>query len=111
MHAPKRIAAAVAVTAALAGAVPAAAGAAPPTLPALPGTGSNANLCLSGVTDPGPFGPMGPYGAYGPYGPDGPLHGQPNPIGDAASCGGLFTYILRGGTIDSFVHASLPAAR
>jgi hypothetical protein len=51
---------------------------------------------------------MGPYGAYGPYGPNGPLHNQPNPIGNAASCGGLFTFILRGGTLDSFVQGSLP---
>jgi hypothetical protein len=108
MPSPKRIAAALAVTAAFAGAVPAAASAAAPAFPGLPGGGSLANICLSGIPDPGPFGPMGPYGASGPYGPNGPLHGQPNPIGDAASCGGLLTYILRGGTLQSFVQASIP---
>ena len=107
MHAPKRIAAALAVTAALAGAIPAAARVATPTLPALPGSGSMANVCFSNVVDPGPFGQFGPYGQYGPYGPNGPMHGQPNPIGNAAGCGGLMTYIMRGGTIDSFVQASL----
>lgn len=108
MPSPKRIAAALAVTAAFAGAVPAAASAAPPAFPGLPGAVLPANICFSGIPDPGPFGPMGPYGPSGPYGPNGPLHGQPNPIGDAASCGGLLTYIMRGGTLDSFVQASIP---
>jgi hypothetical protein len=108
MHSPKQIAAALTVTAAFAGAVPAAASAQTPALPAIPGSGSPANICFSGANDPGPFGPMGPYGASGPYGPNGPLHGQANPIGDAAGCGGLMTFIMRGGTIDSFVQASLP---
>jgi hypothetical protein len=101
MHARTRIAAALAVTAALAGAVPAAASAATP-IGLLP-----ANACPAGIVDLGPFGPMGPYGPSGPYGPNGPLHGQPNPIGNAATCGGLLTYILRGGTLDSFVNSSL----
>jgi hypothetical protein len=69
-----------------------------------------ANICLSGVVDPGPFGPMGPYGPSGPYGPNGPLHGQANPIGNAATCGGLLTYILRGGTLSSFVQANIASA-
>jgi hypothetical protein len=67
----------------------------------------NPNLCLSGIVDPGPFGPLGPYGPSGPYGANGPLHGQPNPIGNAATCGGLFTYILRGGNPASFVQNSI----
>jgi hypothetical protein len=73
----------------------------------LPARQPPANICLSGIVDPGPFGPSGPYGATGPYGPDGPLNGAPNPIGNAAGCGGLFTYVLRGGTISSFVNANL----
>jgi hypothetical protein len=63
--------------------------------------------CLTGFADPGPFGPAGPYGQSGPYGPDGPLHGRPNPIGDTASCGGLLTYLLRGGNVNTFVNANL----
>ena len=77
------------------------------TTPSVAGTGSQSSLCLSGVTDLGPFGPMGPYGPSGPYGPNGPLHDQTNPLGNAATCGGLLTYILRGGTLQSFVHASI----
>jgi hypothetical protein len=108
MHVPKRIAAALAVSATLAAALPAAAGAATPSLPGLPGGGSRADICLSGIPDLGPFGPMGPYGPSGPYGANGPLHGQANPIGNAATCGGLLTYVLRGGTLQSFVQGSLP---
>jgi hypothetical protein len=104
MYAPKRLAVTLAAAATLAAAVPAGASA---QIPGVPGFAPNPNLCLSGVADPGPFGPSGPYGAYGPYGPDGPLHGTPNPLGDVASCGGLLTFILRGGTIDSFVQANL----
>jgi hypothetical protein len=103
MHAPKRLAATIAVAAAFAGIVPAAANAAPtPTFPKL----NDPNLCLKGVTDLGPFGPMGPYGPSGPYGPNGPLAGQPNPIGNAATCGGLLTFVLRGGTLQGYVQAS-----
>jgi hypothetical protein len=106
MHAPKRLAATIAVAAALAGIAPAAASAATtPTLPQIPNL-NDPNLCLKGVTDLGPFGPMGPYGPSGPYGPNGPLAGQPNPIGNAATCGGLITYVLRGGTLQGFVQAS-----
>jgi hypothetical protein len=68
---------------------------------------SAADVCPSGVNDPGPFGPSGPYGPGGPYGPYGPLHGQANPIGNAAECGGLNTYLLRGGTVSSYVNANL----
>jgi hypothetical protein len=107
MHRPKRLAATLAAAAMLAAAVPAAASAAPPAVaPSLPST---ANICLHGVFDPGPLGPLGPYGAYGPYGKYGPLHGQPNPLGNVASCGGTITYILRGGTLQSFIQATLPA--
>jgi hypothetical protein len=106
MHAPKRLAATIAVAAALAGVAPAAAGAA--SAPSLPSFGPNPNLCLKGVTDLGPFGPLGPYGPSGPYGKNGPLNGQPNPIGNSATCGGLLTYILRGGTLQSFIQASNP---
>jgi hypothetical protein len=107
MLAPKRLAAMLAVGAILGAAAPAAASAATaPTLPGLPG--SDPNLCLKGVVDLGPFGPLGPYGQYGPYGPDGPLHDQPNPIGNAATCGGLITFILRGGTWQSYIDAQLP---
>ncbi|MCW3065605.1 MAG: hypothetical protein JWN32_2777 [Solirubrobacterales bacterium] len=114
----KRASAASAVIAALAIAAPlASANAAIPSIPApssLPNPlAPNPNLCLQGVVDPGPFGPLGPYGPSGPYGVNGPLHGQQNPIGNAATCGGLLTYILRGGNLTSFVNgnvASLGAA-
>jgi hypothetical protein len=65
------------------------------------------NFCIQGAYDPGPFGPSGPYGASGPYGPNGPLAGQPNPIGNAAQCGGLLTYFVRGGTVSSYVQSSI----
>jgi hypothetical protein len=113
MRGPKRFATAAAVLCALAIAGPTAVASAAipmpagvPT-PALPSMAPDPNLCLSGVVDPGPFGPMGPYGPRGPYGPDGPLHNAANPIGNAATCGGLLTYVLRGGTLDSFVNANL----
>jgi hypothetical protein len=102
----KRLPAVAAATAVLAIAAPvASAGAALPSI--LPARQPPANICFSGIVDPGPFGPSGPYGAAGPYGPDGPLNGAPNPIGNAAGCGGLLTYVLRGGTISSFVNANL----
>jgi hypothetical protein len=95
-----------AATAVLAIAAPVAtAGAASPSI--LPARQPPANICLSGVVDPGPFGPSGPYGADGPYGAQGPLAGAPNPIGNTASCGGLLTYVLRGGNVSSFVNANL----
>jgi hypothetical protein len=103
----KRVSALTAAAAVLAIAAPVAtAGAAVPL--SLPGTQpvDTANICLPGILDLGPFGPLGPYGPEGPYGPKGPLAGQPNPIGNAATCGGLFTYILRGGNLSSFVAAS-----
>ncbi|MEA2383283.1 MAG: hypothetical protein QOH72_3254 [Solirubrobacteraceae bacterium] len=92
----------------LAVAVPVTANAAVPSIP-LPANPlqPNPNLCLPGIVDPGPFGPLGPYGPKGPYGPNGPLHNQPNPIGNAATCGGGITYLLRGGTLGSFVQGSL----
>jgi len=94
-----------AAVAALAAVAPAAAGA------AVPGA-SNApsRLCFKGVADPGPLGPMGPYGPLGPYGKYGPMAGKPNPLGDVAGCGGLLTFVLRGGTVSSFVQANLQAA-
>jgi hypothetical protein len=102
----KRFSTAAALCAALAIAAPVgAASAAVPTLPTLPA--SNPNVCLKGVVDLGPFGPLGPYGPQGPYGANGPLHGQPNPIGNAATCGGLLTYVLRGGDLTSFVNSSI----
>jgi hypothetical protein len=108
MNATKRLAATIAVAAALAGIVPAAAGAATtPAIPAIPKL-NDPNLCLSGVVDMGPFGPLGPYGPSGPYGPNGPMAGQPNPIGNAATCGGLLTYFLRGGTVQGYIQASIP---
>jgi hypothetical protein len=100
-----RLPAVAAVTAALALATPGLAAAAGTPAPA-PSSGSNQQLCLSGVVDMGPFGPLGPYGPSGPYGANGPLHGQTNPLGDAATCGGLLTYILRGGNLTSFVKAN-----
>jgi hypothetical protein len=108
MSLTKRLSAATAAIAALAIAVPVAtASAAPGDLPAP--FAPNPNLCLSGLSafDLGPFGPMGPYGPSGPYGPNGPLAGRPNPIGNAAQCGGLFIYFLRGGTLSSFVQANV----
>jgi hypothetical protein len=110
MHVRKRFAAVAAATAVLALAAPVAgAGAALPSLPSLLPTqpASTANICFSGVVDPGPFGPSGPYGAGGPYGPNGPLSHASNPIGNAATCGGFITYALRGGNISSFVNANL----
>jgi hypothetical protein len=114
-----RLSAVTAVTAAVAIAGPVAAGAAAPSFPApgtsfptpptsfpTPGT-PDPNFCVKGTFDPGPFGPDGPYGPKGPYGPDGPLSGKPNPLGDAATCGGLFTYIVRGGDLTSFVNGNL----
>jgi hypothetical protein len=93
------------ITAALAIAAPMAAGAAVPS--SLPNPlAPNTHFCVKGIVDLGPFGPLGPYGPDGPYGANGPLAGKPNPIGDAATCGGLFTYIVRGGTLASFVNAS-----
>jgi hypothetical protein len=100
----KTLAAATAVGV-LAVAAPMSASAAVPTLPNP--LAPNPNLCLSGVVDPGPVGPRGPYGPQGPYGANGPLHGQANPIGNAATCGGLLTYVLRGGTLSSFVQNSI----
>jgi hypothetical protein len=105
MFSPKRLAATLAAAGIVAAAGPAAASAAPSPFP--PGLPSTSNICLQGFNDPGPFGPSGPYGAMGPYGPDGPLHGTPNPLGDVANCGGLFTFFLRGGTVSSFVQANL----
>jgi hypothetical protein len=103
-----RLSAVTAVSAALAIALPAAAGAAVPSPVApLALPGSNSNLCLSGIADPGPLGASGPYGPGGPYGPNGPLHGAANPIGNAATCGGALTYFLRGGNVNSFVNANL----
>jgi hypothetical protein len=110
----KRLAAAT-VVGMLAVAAPATANAAAPTLPnPLPPNPNlpnplkpNPDLCLNGIVDPGPFGPLGPYGPSGPYGKDGPLHNEPNPLGNAATCGGLLTYILRGGNPASFVQASI----
>ncbi|MEA2495248.1 MAG: hypothetical protein QOJ29_3159 [Thermoleophilaceae bacterium] len=102
----KRLPAVAAVTAMLAVAAPVAtAGAALPSI--LPARQDPATICLSGIPDPGPFGPSGPYGPDGPYGHDGPLAGASTPIGNAATCGGLFTYVLRGGTLSSFVNANL----
>jgi hypothetical protein len=101
----KRLPAAALATAVLAIAAPVAtAGAAIPSI--LPAK-QPADICLSGVVDPGPLGPSGPYGPDGPYGQNGPLAGAPNPIGNAAQCGGLLTYALRGGTVSSFVNANL----
>lgn len=105
MYAPKRLAAALAAAAILA--TPAVASAS--TSAAIPGVPSD--ICLRGVVDLGPFGPLGPYGPRGPYGPDDPLHGQPNPIGNAATCGGFITYILRGGTLEGFIHGNLQSVR
>jgi len=103
----KTLAAATAVGV-LALAAPLGANAAVPSIPLPPNPlQPNPNLCLSGIVDPGPFGPLGPYGPEGPYGPNGPLHGQPNPIGNAATCGGGITYLLRGGTLGSFVQNSI----
>jgi hypothetical protein len=115
----KRVSAAAAVVGILAVAAPLAEASAAAPLPVAPGTHAAlaavhpanpfANVCLKGVVDPGPFGPLGPYGPQGPYGPNGPLHGRPNPIGDAASCGGFVTFLLRGGTLSSFVQGNLAA--
>lgn len=106
MHRPTRIATLVGVAVTLTAAAPAAAAAASTSAPR-----SSDQVCLSGFLDLGPFGPYGPYGASGPYGPNGPLHDRPNPIGDAAQCGGLITFILRGGTLDSFIQANIDSVK
>jgi hypothetical protein len=98
--------AAVTAVGALAVAAPVAANAAVPSILPNP-LGGNANVCLHGVVDMGPLGPYGPYGPSGPYGANGPLHGQPNPIGDAATCGGTAAFILRGGDLTSFINGNL----
>jgi hypothetical protein len=105
MHAPKRLVTALAAAAALVAVVPSAASAATLPAPFAP----NSKVCLSGIIDPGPLGPMGPYGPLGPWGKDGPMNGQPNPLGDVATCGGALTYILRGGTLPGFVQANVQA--
>jgi hypothetical protein len=106
MISARKTLAAVTAVGVLAVAAPMSANAAVPSLLPNPLT-PNPNLCLSGIVDPGPFGPLGPYGPSGPYGPNGPLHGQPNPIGNAATCGGALTYFLRGGNLNSFVQSSI----
>ena len=103
---------AIAALAAIAPVTAASAQAPAPAAPAGPGgmpnlLQPNPNLCLQGFADHGPFGPSGPYGASGPYGPNGPLANVPNPIGNAAQCGGLITFILRGGTVSSYVQATI----
>ena len=107
----KRVATVAATVAALAVVAPVATAGAAPQLPQLPlpftPGQDNSNICLSGLYDPGPLGPMGPYGPLGPYGRYGPLAGQPNPVGNVAECGGLLTYVLRGGTLSSFVQGNL----
>jgi hypothetical protein len=109
MRVPTRLAATLATAVTLA--VPAGAIAAtPPSMPSMPNFGPDPNLCLKGVVDFGPLGPMGPYGPDGPYGAKGPLNGQPNPLGNVATCGGSLTYILRGGTLPGFVQANLNSA-
>ena len=110
MSVRQRLAAAAATVAALAIAAPVATAAS--TLPigpqlTQPGATSTGDVCFKGFLDIGPFGPYGPYGPSGPYGPNGPLAGHPNPIGDAATCGGFITYILRGGTLNSFVQGNI----
>jgi hypothetical protein len=99
----------VAMLGVVAAGVPAAtAGAATPALPTAAAPANPfADVCLSGITDPGPLGPSGPYGPDGPWGANGPMHGSPNPLGNIAGCGGGLAYILRGGTIASFVQANL----
>ena len=107
----KRLPMVTAAAAALAIAVPATAGAAVRLPPPVRQPPAPANICLSGFADPGPFGPAGPYGPYGPYGQGGPLAGHPNPIGNAATCGGLLTYVLRGGNLSSFVQANIASTQ
>jgi hypothetical protein len=68
---------------------------------------NSADVCLSGVTDPGPLGASGPYGADGPWGPNGPMHDSANPLGNVAGCGGALAFVLRGGTVASYVQANL----
>ena len=97
----KRLIATLVVAAAVGGAAPAVASA--QSVPTL----GDPNLCLQGVPDYGPLGQFGPYGQYGPYGPNGPMHNQTNPMGNVASCGGTLAFILRGGTLQSFIQANL----
>lgn len=108
MHVPKRLLAAAVATVAMIGGPVAAAQAA--TIPGLP-TDSSGAVCLTHSADLGPLGPMGPYGKYGPWGPNGPKAGQANPLGDIANCGGMAAFVLRGGTLNSFIQANLNAAR
>jgi hypothetical protein len=105
MYGPKRLAATLVAAAIVAVAAPAGASAA--TTTAQPAT----EVCFPDIVDLGPLGPYGPYGPRGPYGVDGPLHGQPNPLGDVATCGGFITYVLRGGTLTSFIQANIQAGQ
>ena len=107
MHASKRLTATLAVAAALTAAAPAAANAAAGPVPA--NFDPPANVCLHDVGDMSALGPYGPYGPSGPWGKDGPMNGKPNPLGDVANCGGMITYIVRGGTLDGFIQANIGA--
>jgi hypothetical protein len=114
MFIPKRLAALMAAVGVLAAGAPVAGAAPGPKVgspypsPATFGYDS-ANACLTGMYDPGPLGPSGPYGANGPWGPNGPMHASPNPLGNVAGCGGAAAFLLRGGTIASFVGANIAA--
>ena len=97
-----RLAAGLAAVAAALVIAPVGSAGADPPLGAL-GGGCGAGIGLAGVG----LGSAGPYGPSGPWGPAGPMRGHPNPLGDAAQCGGFGAYILNGGTIESFVNANL----
>jgi hypothetical protein len=103
----RRVAAVTAGAAALAMAVSVTTASADPLVPAPMLPGASPNACLSGFADPGPLGPSGPYGASGPYGPNGPMAGRPNPLGNVPQCGGMFAFVMRGDTVNSFVNANL----
>jgi hypothetical protein len=111
MFIAKRLTAVAAVIGVVAVGAPVAAASAAGPLAGLgqltPGGGNSADVCLNGVVDPGPLGPSGPYGADGPWGANGPLHSSPNPLGNVAGCGGGLAFVLRGGTVASYVQANL----
>jgi hypothetical protein len=103
MHTPRRVATIVVAVVALSAAAPAVASAQTPAVPTLT---PNSQACYPYMMDLGPLGPLGPYGPMGPWGALGPLAGQPNPLGNVATCGGMWALIGRSLPFPSFGQGS-----